>query len=99
MKAPLLAVVFLFCITGCKKNPQAAPAEEAKCTIKTEATALGGNQRSYEYEFDINGNPDLVKVLYPNGSTAWTYTIGSNTVTYRRIASGRDYRNIIKYNQ
>lgn len=85
-------------ITACKKSTPATPPTAAKCTIKTETTGLSGNQKSFEYEFTPAGNPTLIKVLNPNGTTAWTYEIGSQTVTRKSVMPGRTVIQTTKYN-
>lgn len=96
----MLVIVSLCCITSCKKNNTGtAPSPaEAKCAVKTETTGLAGNQKSFEYEFDAAGNPTLVKVLNPNGSTAATYEIGSQTVVRKSTFGGNTLQLITKYN-
>lgn len=74
----LIAATILF---SCKKTP-VAPAPpagtQAKCVIKTETTALSGNGKNFEYQFDGKGNLIVVNVV---GVSAGVYEIGSNTIT------------------
>jgi hypothetical protein len=100
MKPFLLAIVALSFITGCDKGTSAPPnpATSAKCTIKSEYTGLSGNERSFIYDYDANGNPSKVNVLYPNGSTAYTYEIGSNSIVIKGSYLGKPTRNITRYN-
>jgi hypothetical protein len=83
---------------GCKKNNTSTPpVPTTKCLIKTEATTLSGNEKSFEYSFDDNGNPSLVKVFNRFGNLDKTYEIGSNTVKINYTVGNKAAFTLIKY--
>lgn len=86
-------------LLSCKKNSPAVPTvTSAKCTVKTETTALAGNQKSFEYEWDAGGKLIRVNTFFPNGASAGIYEIGSQSIVFKRTGSGITTQRITKYN-
>ena len=74
----LLSTGILF---SCKKSSTTTTTPittQAKCVVKTETTALSGNGKNFEYQFDGKENLIVINVV---GVSAGVYEIGSNTVT------------------
>jgi hypothetical protein len=95
----ILLVFLIIILVNCKKSTPAAPAvTTAKCTIKTENTGLAGNQKSFVYELDAQGNPNRVETFYPTGGSAGIYEIGSQSVVFKRTTSAITAQRITKYN-
>jgi hypothetical protein len=78
-------VVAMGLLNSCKKDSTAAvppPLSVANCVLKSEATSLVGNEKTFEYQYDQNGNPKEVKIYNRFGGLISTCRVGSNTVTW-----------------
>src|SRR6478735_2434664 len=85
-------------LTGCKKsNSLLPPTNQSACVTSKETTSLAGNEASWEYQFDGEGNPSVIKKLYPNGSAQYLYTISSHQVIMSYDYLGRQSQRIIDY--
>ena len=83
---------------GCKKTTTGHPLTvQAKCIIKTETTALSGNEKSFEYKFDDKNQLISVKVLNKFGGPIGTYETGYSSVVYNAEYLNKPTRNIIEY--
>lgn len=85
----------LLAFIGCKKggSPPPLTPEQAQCLISGESTSLVGNEKTFEYHFDEDGNPKEVKVFNRYGDLDMTYTIYSDRV----IRSYDDFIIELKY--
>lgn len=85
-------------LIGCKKGSSPPPrVNQAACVTSKETTSLAGNEASWEYEFDTDGNPSAIKKLYPNGGVQYSYQISSHQVVLNYEYLGKQAQQIIDY--
>jgi len=92
--------LFLNCfLFGCKKDNSLLPPAgiQSVCTISDESTTLSGNNASWEYEFDKDGNPSTIKANYQTGSTEYLYEIYPYKEIVSTVSQGKRHQRIIDY--
>lgn len=85
--------------TGCKKNTpnNSPPVIQAKCAIKSETTALSGNQKVFDYQYNAKGNLSVVNVATPGGNPLFKYETGEQSVVASHEYLGKINATITKY--
>jgi len=84
-------LVILITLISCKKDtPAGGSAALAKCTIKSETTALIGNEGRWEYTVDDKGRPSVIKSYNSIGMLEHTSTVNELVVTHTAAVGGKN---------